>query len=68
MFLGLVAELKVGVEGASAVALYSCVCGSRYNRGAALAAGLLLSLQGAPLVQLWVSRDATWECKAWRRG
>jgi hypothetical protein len=26
MFLGLVAELKVGVEGASAVALYSRVC------------------------------------------
>ena len=26
MFLGLVAELKVGVEGASVVALYSCVC------------------------------------------
>jgi hypothetical protein len=64
MFLGLVAELKVGVEGVERFNLEKQAnLGDEGDEGKEPS-----SLEPRVWERRWVSRDATWESKSWRQG
>ena len=64
MFLGLVAELKVGVEGVE-----RCNLGKQANLGDKGDEGKEPSpLEPRVGARWWVSGDAPWGCKTWRQG